>query len=109
MRGKPVIPRERALTDIQEAVDFYLEEGGDGPALAFAEALEWGFVHVGRHPASGSLRFAHELAIPDLRAWPLGRFPYLLFYVEMSHHVDVWRVLHVRRDLPAWMSPAPSR
>jgi toxin ParE1/3/4 len=38
-----------------------------------------------------------------LRARPLRRFPHIVFYVEMSGRIDVWRVLHGARDIPAWM------
>ena len=57
-----------------------------------------------RHPASGSPRYAHELDLPDLRFWPLKRYPCLVFYVERRDHIDVWRVLHGQRDIPAWLS-----
>ncbi|MCZ8107125.1 MAG: type II toxin-antitoxin system RelE/ParE family toxin, partial [Burkholderiales bacterium] len=33
----------------------------------------------------------------------LFRADYLVFYVERSDHVDVWRVLHGQRVIPAWM------
>jgi toxin ParE1/3/4 len=46
------------------------------------------------------LRFAWELDSPDLRCWPLARFPYLVVYVEHADHIDVWRLLHTRRDIP---------
>ena len=59
--------------------------------------------HLGRHPATGSPRYAHELNLPGLRSWPLTRYPYLIFYVERPDHVDVWRVLQGQRDIPAWM------
>jgi len=29
--------------------------------------------------------------------------PYLVFYVERSDHIDVWRVLHRKQHVPAWM------
>jgi toxin ParE1/3/4 len=38
-----------------------------------------------------------------LRFWALRRYSYLVFYVERSDHVDIWRVLHSQRDIPAWM------
>ncbi len=38
-----------------------------------------------------------------LRFWPLTRYPHLNFYMEMDDHIDVWRVLHGERDIPAWM------
>jgi toxin ParE1/3/4 len=100
---KPVVPRARARQDVDEAVAFYVDEGGESTALRFIDALERAFAHIGRQPASGSPRYAHELDIPGLRSWPVGRFPYLVFYVELRDRVDVWRVLHGRRDIPAWM------
>lgn len=103
MSAKPVIPRERARRDIDEAVDHYLAEAGERVALGFIDALEQAFRHIARHPATGSPRYGHELDLPGLRSWPLKRYPYLVFYVERDDHVDVWRVLHGQRDIPAWM------
>lgn len=45
----------------------------------------------------------HELNLPDLRSWALSRYPYLIFHIERPDHIDVWRVLHSKRDIPAWM------
>ncbi len=44
-----------------------------------------------------------ELDLPGLRCWPVKRYPYLVFYVERDDHIDVWRVLHGQRDIPAWL------
>ena len=41
-----------------------------------------------------------------MRFWPLGRYRDLVFYVECDEHIDVWRVLHAQRDIPAWMNEA---
>jgi toxin ParE1/3/4 len=30
-------------------------------------------------------------------------YPHLIFYIERDDHVDVWRVLDGKRDIPAWM------
>ena len=103
MSVKPVIPRALANRDVDQAIDHYLDEGGERVGLGFIEALEKAYRHIARHPASGSPRYAQELDLPGLRAWPLKRYPYLVFYVERDDHVDVWRVLHSQRDLPAWM------
>ena len=51
----------------------------------------------------GSPRYADELDIPGLRFRSAGKFPYLVFYVETEAEIDVWRVLHGARDIPAWM------
>lgn len=75
-----------------------------GPLGAHALGLEEkAYGHIGRNPATGSPRHAHELNLPGLRAWPLTRYPHLVFYVERPDHIDVWRVLHGQRDIPAWM------
>jgi toxin ParE1/3/4 len=103
VKTKPVIPRGLANRDVDEAIAHYLNEGGERVALRFVDALERAYTHIGRQPATGSPRYAHELNIPGLRSWPLARFPYLVFYVERPDRVDVWRVLHGRRDIPAWM------
>lgn len=104
MTAKPVVPRRVALRDIDEAVAYYLGEGGDETALRFIDAVEKAFTRIGRHPASGSPRYAVELNLPGLRAMPVTRHPHLVFYVDRDDHVDVWRVLHGERDIPAWIT-----
>jgi toxin ParE1/3/4 len=100
---KPVVPRAQADRDINAAVAYYLNEDSEQAALGFVDALEKAFAHLSRHPATGSPRYAHELSLPDLRFWPMSHYPYLIFYVERPDHIDVWRVLHGQRDVPAWM------
>ena len=103
MRAKPVVPREQVHRDVEDAVAHYLAEGAETAALGFIDALEDAYRHIGRQPATGSPRYAHELNLPGLRSWPLTRYPYLVFYVEHPDQVDVWRVLHGQRDIPTWM------
>jgi toxin ParE1/3/4 len=104
VKTKPVVPRELAKRDVDEAIEHYLSEDAAEAALGFIDALERAYTHISRHPSSGSPRYAHELNLPGLRSWSLTRYPYLLFYVEQPDHVDVWRVLHSLRDIPAWMA-----
>lgn len=108
MAAKPVLPRELANRDIDEAIAYYLGDGAVDAALGLVDALEQASAHIARHPASGSTRYALELNLPGLRSWPLARYPYLVFYLERTDHVDVWRVLHAQRDIPAWMQEEPS-
>lgn len=103
MKAKTVIPRVLACRDVDEAIGYYLDEGADEAALGFVDALEQAYTHISRHPGTGSPRYAHELNLPGLRSWPLTHYPYLVFYVERTDHIDVWRVLHGQRDFPAWM------
>jgi len=101
VRTKSVVARARANQDVEEAIAYYLAEDAAPAALGFINALERAYAHVGRLPHAGSPRYAHELDIPGLRSWPLRRYPHVVFYVERDEHIDVWRVLHAQRDLPA--------
>ncbi|MGA8032254.1 MAG: type II toxin-antitoxin system RelE/ParE family toxin [Casimicrobiaceae bacterium] len=104
MTAKPVVPRQQANQDVDAIIACYLAEDPSGAAaLGFVDALERAYLHIARHPASGSPRYAHELDLPGLRTWPLTHYPQIVFYVERPDHVDVWRALHGRRDIPEWM------
>jgi toxin ParE1/3/4 len=101
MTSKPLVLRERARRDVDEATDFYLAEAGEAVALRFIDALQTTLGALSRRPAAGSPRHAQELDLPGLRSRVLGRFPYVIFYVERDRDVDVWRVLHAKRDIAA--------
>ena len=103
MTSKPVIPREHAEQDVDEAIDHYLSEDAPEAALGFIDALEQGYRHIGGHPDTGSSRYASELSLPGLRFWRSKKYPHLVFYVERRNHIDVWRVLHGTRDIPSSM------
>lgn len=107
MKVKPIVPRSEANRDVDEAIGHYLSESAEQAALGFIDALEQAYAHIARHPATGSPRYAHELNIPGLRSWSLTRYPYLVFFIEREDHIDVWRVLHGQRDIPAWLDAEP--
>lgn len=102
-RAKPVVPRELASRDVEAAIAHYLVDAGERVALGFIDSLEQAYRHIASQPASGSPRHGHELNLPGLRSWPLLRYPYLVFHVELPDRIDVWRVLHGQRDIPAWL------
>jgi len=99
--ARPVQLRERAATDIDHAADYYRSEAGADIAFRFIDAIERTLGQIARSPQPGSLQFAYELEIPDLRVRPIARFPYLVFYVIGEDVVDVWRILHTKRDIPS--------
>jgi toxin ParE1/3/4 len=106
---KPVRLRRLAADDIDTAVGHLLTDATPDVAARFIGAVEAALAHVGRHPRHGSVRFSYELDIPHLRAWPLTRFPYLIFYLEQDNEIDVWRMLHTRRDIPATLADHDDR
>lgn len=103
MKEKCVVPRALANRDVDEAIAWYLNENAPQAALGLVNALERAYSQIARHPAAGSARYAVELNLPGLRSWPLKRYPYLVFYIERDDHIDVWRILHAERDIPAWL------
>nr|WP_153476163.1 type II toxin-antitoxin system RelE/ParE family toxin [Sinorhizobium meliloti] len=92
-----------ARSDVEAAIDYYAREAGNEVALGFIDALQAAYASIASHPEGGSLRYAYELGLPDLRSVSLKRYPYLIFYRDQPDHVDVWRVLHGKRDIPQWM------
>ena len=109
MSLKRIARRPRANRDIDEAIDHYLKEAGQEAALGFLDALERAYRHIARHPASGSPRYGQELDLPGLRSWPLRRYPYLILFFERADHIDVVRILHAERDIPAHMREGADR
>ena len=106
MPVRPVRLRERAATDIEQAVSYHLAEADTEVAVRFVDAVEPAVGQTGRSSHPAGLRFSYALGIPGLRVRPLARFPYLVFYVVGDDVVDVWRVLHSRRDIPSAMDDA---
>ncbi len=103
MKIKSVIPRELANQDVDQALEYYLTVDEKRAASNFVNALEQAYMHLAHHPAIGSPRYAHELNLTGLRAWPLKKFPDMIFYSEHDEYVDIWRVLHSHRDIPKWL------
>ncbi len=90
-----------AERDIRAAVLHYRSEGGEALAQRFVGEVERGLARIASRPGIGSPRFGIALDLPGLRSVGLSRFPYLVFYLDLAERLDVWRVLHARRDIPA--------
>ncbi len=101
MTAKPIVAREQARRDMEAAAEYYADQAGEDVAFGFVDALESALRLIAARPATGSPLYGHELGLPGMRHRRLKRFPYLIFYVDRDDHVDVWRVLHAQRDIPA--------
>lgn len=95
----PLRVRPEADRDLDAAVAFLLQENAPDAALQLLEEFEAALSRIAGRPAIGSPRYAHLLQ--GLRFWKLRRHPYLVFYVEQPDFIDVLRVLHSARDIPA--------
>lgn len=97
---KKLVLRALADVDIITALDYYIANAPEH-ALAFIDDVEEAYQHIQQFPVSGSLRYAYELSLPELRVWSCNKYPYLIFYVDYPSQIEVWRVLHSSRDIPA--------
>lgn len=107
MPGRTVRLRARAAADVDDALDHYRREAGEAVALAFIDSLERCVRQIARSPHIGSLRLSYELDIPELRMHGTRQLPYVIFYVTNDDSIDIWRVLHSRRDIPSTLTEDP--
>ena len=101
MSDKPIVPSQAAARDIQNAARHYRTTASAERAQEFIDALEEAYLHISRLPGSGSPRYGYALDVPDLRSWPVRGYPYLVLYAEREHSIDIYRVIHTARDIPA--------
>lgn len=76
-------------------------------ALRFLDAIEASFRMIQQHPEIGSPRYARTPRLAGLRKWAIRGFEKnLIFYPETGSTIDVIRVLHSARDIPAALDAA---
>lgn len=106
MTRKGIVRLKSARADERDAVAYYAAEAGLDLALDFTEALRDAYRFIEEHPGLGSPRYGDLLGLRGLRSRRVGRFPYLVFYIEQPDRIDIWRVLHAQRDIPATLGEA---
>ena len=57
MKSLPVMPRELARLDTEQAIDHYLAEAGRDIALGFIDALESTCAQIGANPSGSTPRW----------------------------------------------------
>jgi len=87
----------------KRAVDYYIREAGPEVALAFVEALRTAYRMIADHPAAGSPRPAHELALPGLRSRMLKRYPISSSILSRAITSMSGAYCTPNRDIPAWL------
>lgn len=107
MSPRPLLVREWADRDVENAVDYYRREASARVALHFIDAVQDSYQRIVDDPLIGSARYAHEMEMPELRFSMVRRFPYLVFYHPVSEGIEVWRILHGHRNIPGRMREPP--
>jgi len=98
---KPARVRPRVDREIDAIAD-YLASDSLNVARRFLDAMEKTLALIGEYPGIGSPRYAYLPALQGLRMSVVQGFDnYWVFYLERTDYIDVLRVLHGARDLPA--------
>lgn len=101
---RPVYRRREARRDIAAAANFYLSEASERVAVGFIDAVEEAVEAIREYPDAGSPRIGHESAISGLLSRLTKGYPYFIFYRVAEGQIEILRVLHTSRDLPAILS-----
>ena len=70
-------------------------------AVRVANATNAALDQVELDPGIGSPTLGKLLGMPELRTWPVAKFPLLWCYFERGDQLDVVRLLGERQDLAA--------
>lgn len=105
MADTPIRLRALAAADLEDAATYYRDHADEETAIGFIDEVQAAFGLISSGPGIESLRYSYDLDIPGLRAFPIKHFDQAVFYVETDDVVDVWRILHTRRDIPETLEP----
>jgi toxin ParE1/3/4 len=102
MSAKEILRREVADEDIDDAISYY-EGQSEQATIGFIDDLQRTYKKIAASPKIGSPRYAYQLDLPGFLCRKLDKYPYMVFYFEHDDHIDVWRVLHEKRDIPNYL------
>ena len=86
-----------AARDLDEIIEYVLEHSGVDMALHVHARLHEGFLVLAGQPGVGHIR--SDLGDETLRVWRV--FSYLIIYRPAAVLLEVIRIIHGARDLPA--------
>lgn len=94
----------RALEDLAENFAFIARDNPDA-AERFMTAAQQTFIQIADMPKIGVAFAALTPVAFGLRSFRISGFPYLVFYRINPEAINIVRVLHVARDIPAALDP----
>jgi plasmid stabilization system protein ParE len=95
----PVVLRDEALAEFDDAFDFY-EGQRPGLGVTFAAHIQEVFDRIGSNPT------LHAVVFADIRKAAVARFPYRVYYRVEAAKVQVIAVFHTARDPAIWQGRA---
>ena len=102
-RRRPnVNKRPPAVADLIEIADFLALTSGLAAADRFLDLVEETLATIAAMPGIGTLWGSERPALDAVRFFPVTRFRnHLIFYRQVEGGIEVVRVLHGARELPA--------
>ena len=81
----------------QDALDLYIHIGQDNPAAAeqVLRRIDQALATILTQPGIGTRRRRYG---ENVRSFPV--FSYILFYREIDDGIELWRVIHGKRNIP---------
>lgn len=94
--------RPQAETDLAEQFAYYMEKADAEIAEKFLSMVQYTAEGLLAQPGKGVKRLFRNPKLQHLRMYPVEGFErHLIFYFEIENGVDIVRVLHGARDIPA--------
>lgn len=93
----PVVLRPEATRDLQDAREWY-EDQQPGLGTVFASRAADAVDLLAQFPE------LYGVVWQDVRAAPIHRHPYIIYYRVLADRVEVFAVLHAHRDESEWQS-----
>jgi len=96
--NSPYSISDAAGFDFDEIMLHTMEAAGPAVALKVHDEIERGFERIAAHPhLIGHIRSD----VPDERVRALRVFAYLIFYYPDTDPIEILRIIHGSRDIPA--------
>ena len=101
MAQRNLVRRPAARRDLAEAVRYLRKEGSAAVSHRFLDEVEATCTRLRSCPTLGPLWPTPRRELIGLRRRLLPHFPYSLFYLPTEETMEIVRVLHNSRDIPA--------
>lgn len=99
-----------AEADLESHVQFLIDAGEPAVARRFLAEFEAALQILRRHPNLGSATTFRSGRLRNVRRWILPGFPnHLVYYGSTREEIQIVRVLHGARDLPALFGGGSAR
>lgn len=102
MKTYTLVERGKALRDIHEVIDYFIDEGSTSSARRFVSKVQQTYEGLMQNPYQGAEYQSDNPLLSSVRFIPVKNFKkYLVFYlvVEAARKIRIVRVLHGARDI----------